>query len=365
MKYSHCRAAFQLLISQLIIIWIITGCGLLNHSELTPLPPTVLPRQNTELSPDENATLDSLEQVDDYPLYTMQYKGAYPDQASSTNGEITSDQSNIPASEACQLPFGCSLFTTLGDSNNRLYGRNFDWEFSPALLLFTDPADGYASVSMVDIAYLDFSGDLAHNVTELPLIQRISLLKAPLLPFDGMNEQGLAVGMAAVPPGEMRSDRQKKTLDQLMVIREILDHASTVDEAINILGSYNIDMGSVPLHYLIASATGNSALVEFYKGKMVVFRNESPWQVATNFLVASTGGQPQGQCPRYDRLTQQLTSTGGQLTIQEAFRLLNDVSQDITQWSVVYEMTSGDINIIMGRKYTDKFHTLHLNLAKQ
>ena len=365
MKYSHCRAAFQLLISQLIIIWIITGCGLLSHSEPTPLPPTALPRPNNELSPDENATLDSLEQVDDYPLYTMQYKGAYPDQAFSINGEINSYQSNIPASEACQLPFGCSLFTTLGDSNNRLYGRNFDWEFSPALLLFTDPADGYASVSMVDIAYLDFSGDLAHNVTELPLIQRISLLKAPLLPFDGMNEQGLAVGMAAVPPGEMRSDRQKKTLDQLMVIREILDHASTVDEAINILGSYNIDMGSVPLHYLIASATGNSALVEFYKGKMVVFRNESPWQVATNFLVASTGGQPQGQCPRYDRLTQQLTSTGGQLTIQEAFHLLNDVSQDITQWSVVYEMTSGDINIIMGRKYTDKFHTLHLNLAKQ
>jgi Flp pilus assembly protein TadD len=31
------------------------------------------------------------------------------------------------------------------------YGRNFDWDFSPALLLFTNPPDGYASVSRGDL----------------------------------------------------------------------------------------------------------------------------------------------------------------------------------------------------------------------
>ena len=42
--------------------------------------------------------------------------------------------------------------------DDRLFGRNFDWRYSPALLLFTDrpAAGGYASVSMVDIAYLGF-----------------------------------------------------------------------------------------------------------------------------------------------------------------------------------------------------------------
>ena len=55
-------------------------------------------------------------------------------------------------------PGRCSLFAALGDPENRLFGRNFDWRYSPALLLFTDrPAGGgYASVSMVDIAYLGF-----------------------------------------------------------------------------------------------------------------------------------------------------------------------------------------------------------------
>jgi hypothetical protein len=60
---------------------------------------------------------------------------------------------------------------------------------------------------------------------------------------------------------------------------------------------------------------------------------------------------------------------GGQLTIQDALNLLADVSQNdrlaqsITQWSVVYDMTGGDVNIIMGRKYTGEVHTLRLSLS--
>jgi penicillin V acylase-like amidase (Ntn superfamily) len=116
-------------------------------------------------------------------------------------------------------------------------------------------------------------------LTDIPLEERRALLDAPSMPFDGMNEKGLAVGMAAVPPGDMPYDPWKTTLNELEVIREILDHAATVDEAIDILGSFNIDMGEVPIHYLIASASDGSALVEFYRGEMVVFRNESPCQV--------------------------------------------------------------------------------------
>ena len=131
---------------------------------------------------------------------------------------------------------------------------------------------------MVDITYLDFDGERSKTLTDLPIEERTSLLEAPFLPFDGMNEMGLAVGMAAVPSGNMQPDPQKETVDELMVIRKILDHAATVDEAITILGSYNIDMGETPIHYLVASASGESALVEFYQGVMVVFRNKTPWQ---------------------------------------------------------------------------------------
>ena len=93
-----------------------------------------------------------------------------------------------------------------------LFGRNFDWEYSPAVLLFTHPPGGYASVSMVDIAYLGFDEDQVNSLTELTLEERQALLNAPEWPFDGMNEKGLVIGMAAVPPGQMPYDPDKKTI---------------------------------------------------------------------------------------------------------------------------------------------------------
>jgi hypothetical protein len=331
----------------------------------TSTPAIPEPTQTDGLTPDQAATLNSLALVADYPLYTMHFSGTY-DVASLPAGAVVAAglaQPSYAPQPASPLPWGCSLFAALGDPGRRLYGRNFDWDFSPALLLFTAPPDGYASVSMVDIAYLGFTGDRAAHLATLPLSERQPLLAAPALPFDGMNERGLAVGMAAVPAGNMRPDPQKKTLGELGVIREILDHAATVEEAVDILGRYNIDMSSVPIHYLIASAAGRSALVEFHAGEMRVLWNEQPWHLATNFLVAATAGAPSGQCRRYDRLSQQLTQTQGRLNTTDAMNLLADVSQDNTQWSMVYDLTAGDITVVMGREYAQPVHTLHLTLA--
>lgn len=303
-------------------------------------PPISTP---AEIMDDETATLASLVKVDDYPLYTMRYVGAYAEDISAIH----------PVGS--KRRWGCSLFAALGGEENRLYGRNFDWEFSPALLLFTDPPDGYASVSMVDIAYLGFDGA---DLTSHPIKERTGLLDAPFLPFDGMNEMGIAVGMAAVPDGGMLPDPQKETIGELMVIREMLDHAATVDEAVQIAGAYNIDMSEVPIHYLIADASGEAALVEFYRGEMRVFRNQDLWLHATNFLRAAYE-DPAGACGRYDLVHDRLTETGGRLTVADAMGLLEDVSQAGTQWSVVYDMTAGAVHIAMGKDY-ETIHTLGL-----
>ncbi len=305
----------------------------------------------------EAATLTSLSQVDDYPLYTMDYHGAYTAGAALPRVvEVTGI-----AQQACDAAWGCSLFAALGDEHDRLLGRNFDWQFSPALLLFMDPPDGYASVSMVDISYLGFDGERSKHLQDLSLDERKALLDAPGLPFDGMNEKGVAIGMAAVPPQEMPRLPQRPTLGELAIIREMLDHAATVDEAIEILGSYNIDMEEVPIHYLIASASGQSAVVEFYNGEMRVFRNETDWQTATNFLLASAGGYPQGQCWRYDQMSNVLEHGQGRINSADAMALLGTVSQDNTQWSVVYHLTSGEIHIVMGRGYTEAAHRFRLD----
>jgi len=143
----------------------------------------------------------------------------------------------------------------------------------------------------------------------------------------------------------------------------MLDGASNVDEAVAILQSYNIDMqGGPPIHYLIADSSGRSVLVEFYEGEIVIIPNEAPWHQATNFLRVSAGQSAEGRCWRYDKVSQRLTGVDGQLTVHDALDLLADVSQEDTQWSVVYGMSTGDVNVVMGQKY-DNVHTFPLILA--
>ncbi|MGD8554380.1 MAG: carcinine hydrolase/isopenicillin-N N-acyltransferase family protein [Anaerolineales bacterium] len=315
-----------------------------------------------ELSDYEFATLSSLKQVDDHPLYTMYFYGEYEAPEFYLTSAAPSGAEWAKLTEAFE-PWACTLFAALADEEHMLYGRNFDWHFSPAILLFTDPPDGYASVSMVDIAYFGFSDPEDHPLTDRPLDELTPLLAAPHWPFDGVNDQGLAVGIAAVPPGNMRMDLSKPTTSSLGVVRLILDNAKDVDEAVVILEGHNIDFGGgPPVHYLIADRSGQAALVEFYQGEMHVHPNQQPWHVATNFLLAEYGNQAPGTCWRYDLITSALRQTGGRLDLPTAMDLLEQVSQEVTEWSIVYEISSGKISVVMGRQY-DQAHGFEFSLA--
>lgn len=333
------------------------------HIESTPQPlsPTETALLPGSLAPDAIASLRSLKQVDDYPLYTMQYIGEYalnrPEAQYPT--AMTIDASAI-FSPNLAASWSCSLFATLADYENKLYGRNFDWIFSPALLLFTSPPDGYASVSMVDIAYLDVTTGESQNLTNLPLELLQGLLEAPAWPFDGMNSQGLAIGMATVPDGKMPIDPDKPTLDSLMVIRESLDHAANVAQALEIFNRYNIDMSGGPtLHYLLADNTGEAVLVEFYQGEMRIMPNTAPYHLATNFLLSAVNTSPVGQCWRYDVIRETLETEQGSLSTETALQLLASVAQDSTQWSIVYDMTSLEVSVVAGQQY-EQVHTFTL-----
>jgi hypothetical protein len=312
-----------------------------------------LPLDVLERALEDYLTLASLERVnpegEEIPFYTLNYAGDYGFQAYLQHRMVWQDIVD-PLSKPALPGWACTTFTTQTAQVERLLARNFDWYRHPALLLFTNPPDGYASASMVDVSYLGFDGPIDRGVS------LDALLQAPYLPFDGMNERGLAVGMMAVPHGEGGSDPQKITLDSLEIIRLLLDYAASLDDALALFEHYNIDWGGgPPVHYLIADATGASAVVEMLEGRMVVTRSSPPWQISTNFLFAETPLERWGQaCWRYSMVETALAESSGVLSMNEGMSLLKQVSQTgetATIWSVVYNLSSGAILVSVNRDY--------------
>jgi hypothetical protein len=300
----------------------------------------------------EYMTLSSLEKVNDYPLYIMTYCGDYGFQEYLETGRQIA--MNVEAKPA--YPWGCTCFSGLKNENCRILGRNFDWpEQSIPLLLFTDPPEGFASVSVVDLGFFGYTRDSLPDLRE----NRVNLLNTPWLPFDGLNEKGVAIGMMAIPHAVSPYDPEKITIGEIEMIRLVLDYAENLSHAISLIRDYNIRMEQPPIHYLIADRSGKSAIIEFCEGEMKIIPNPGPWQVSTNFIFGELEDPFRAGCWRFNRACSILGANDGDVTSSSAMEILKSVSHENTIWSVVYNMSSGDISIATGSDFPN---TLYYNL---
>ncbi len=82
----------------------------------------------------------------------------------------------------------CTCFDVAGNGCEPVFSKNFDFPRDPSLLLFTNPQDGYTSVSIVDLGYFGYS------ISRLPTLKEdlVNLRMTPYLLFNGMNKHGLA-----------------------------------------------------------------------------------------------------------------------------------------------------------------------------
>ncbi len=287
-----------------------------------------------------------LTKVHDYPMYLLDYQGNYHLAERLRVADARGPVPRVPGMPA----WACSAFAAFGDPTWPLVGRSFEWWDHAAILLRTDPSDGYASTSMVDPTYMGFGSE---DITRLPASARQRLLEAPFLPFDGLNEHGLAMALLAVPQARAPSVAGRPTLGPLLMIRLVLDRSRTVSEALSLLAGHNLQVGDPPVHFFLADATGQAAIVEYVDGAIVVTANDGPWLAVTNFVVAGTSPESRPSlCSRYRTVTESLSGCGGRMAAPEALALLSAVSQPITMWSVVYELTSGRVTVAPGRDFS-------------
>lgn len=299
------------------------------------------------------ATLSTLEKIDDYPIYTIRYFGPYirASELATTHGSPNTRREDEPA-------WACSLFAAVGNPDRPMFGRNFDWEHSPILVVFLEPEEGHRSVMSIDLAYL-VEEAVVDRLDTAPVEELLPLLDAPFLTFDGMNDAGLAIGMASVDyECGYPTDPGKRDVGDLLLMREVLESSPTVDDALAFLEGINpVSQGGPNSHYLIADRTPAAALVEYHDGEMYVFRSspETPWQLGTNFPVVLTEGNPSGHCWRYDRIEETLRETGGDLSAAGAMELLRAVSTAMTQWSIVYDLTKLTMHLNVDRRHGKAF----------
>lgn len=312
----------------------------------------------------ELRSLMSLKKVDDYGMYQMTYYGDYGfDDFLEVGANNDSDIEAFVTKRLLKgLPIdfgvtgdGCTAFVVKNENGNILFGRNFDFTYAPSLQLYTTPDNGYASVSTVNLAFAGYSED---NLPDGSFFDCFLTLAAPFLPFDGMNEKGLAIALLAVPEAEVPYNPDRITLNTTTAIRLVLDKAATVEEAVELLKQYNIYFsGGIECHYLIADASGHSAIVEYVNQELCVVGTETEYQIASNFIAYDGLNVGEGftEFERYDKVQNAIEANSGILETSQAVQLLANVGvfdgdTDKLQWSVLYNLTTGDGAIFANRK---------------
>lgn len=239
-------------------------------------------------------------------------------------------------------PFGCSTLSVSSPEGGRLFGRNFDWGKCTTLIVQTQPKGGYASISTVNMDFLNLGLRLSENA----FVQLMSAA-APYAPMDGMNEKGLCVAVLMIEdrPG-FDQNTEKPDLTTTTAVRLLLDKAADVDEALALLEQYDLHASAgMMVHFSIADAAGRSVVVEYINNEMSVV--ETP--IATNFYL--TPGDKYGigteeSHRRYEILTETLRPS---MSMDEVRDAMNSVSKHnfdsvfaSTEWSIVFDQSSGE-----------------------
>ena len=331
----------------------------------------------------EIATVASIRKVNDYPMYTMDYDGDYGIDEFLEQGGASNDaeliefvvqhlMKGLPIT--IELPdLACSTFNATTPEGEAIFGRNFDLSYSPSMLVRTDPDDGYASISMVNLGFLGYGED---KLPDSPT-SSITALAAPYAPLDGVNEAGLAVGVLLIDTDPTNQQTDRVDITTTTAIRLMLDKCATVDEAIELLDRYDMHSSANSCyHFQIADASGTSVVVEYIDDEISVLEADDvttagapaegqTYMAATNFLLTPGEYDFGGGQDRYAIVMEGLTAADGVLTEEDAMDLLAACAQEphlnsrgeesATQWSVVYNLDEPGATIAVGMDYEDVF----------
>lgn len=316
----------------------------------------------------------SVEKLED-GLYAMEFDGDYGFEDFLAQGGAASDsgvasyltsflsRGFYKADSAVQTgEFGCSTICAQDQNGTVFFGRNYDWAECQAMIIHTKPRDGYESVSTCCLDFLGFGEGFSPDGS---MMNRMQALAAIYVPLDGMNEKGLVVAdLMAGDDEETHQQTDKPDLTTTTAIRLLLDKAATVDEAVELLGQYDMNSSISSAHHLsIADASGKSVVVEYVDGEMLVTET----RVVTNHYLSDCEKQGVGSEQshlRFDALSAHTGATDalGVRDLLESVAQKNypqtEGSYEKTMWSIVYCLEGRCADFYFAENYTRSYGLL-------
>ena len=340
----------------------------------------------------------------DGSVYTMQVHGDFYLDDFVAQGGVSSDAELIAfitgnitkglIDMGLESPeIGCSAFTAQTPDGDVLFGRNYDFSKTNTCLVFTEKNAGrHASISTVDLQFLgiDVNSDLSG------IMDYVTCLAAPYAPLDGINDAGVSCGIFMTYQGGEETvatdqNTDKPDFTSTTLLRLILDYADSVEEAVEIARSYDLhDSAITSYHYMVADATGKSAILEWVTGTdatdndgaarelKVIYNDDdahvgelegsTDYQVITNFVL--TPGYYDGCAPeekkgydRYEKIYELLSQTDGMVADESAAMDVlaavgrrtwdNDDGNGCTVHSAVYNLTDKTMVWVPNENYAD------------
>lgn len=283
----------------------LTACG----PNKQPVPADPNADNAAKWTTEQRTSIESITPVEgsDNHLYVMNYTADYKldELLAMGEGSLVEALSNLyktllPDSRvllqnASTQGVGCSTFSAASADGGYVLGRNYDYPVGGNyyMVVRTNPKQGYKSIGMADMSALMEKTDGENPFTTVRN-QEISLF-APFSVLDGINEKGLMCSFMQLEYESTMQNRGKTKMLSNWVLRALLDKCETVNQAIELMDQY--DMQSIfqnedmDLHYILADAQGDRAIVEYVANEMHVLRapellgQEAPYVLATNFYL--------------------------------------------------------------------------------
>jgi predicted choloylglycine hydrolase len=240
----------------------------------------------------------------------------------------------------------CSLFS-VKNKNGVFTGRNWDNQNVGSIIVnLYKPEGGYSSISFCRAIDMGFplNVDLM-DIKSSELGKK--LLLAPFYAMDGINEKGLVVAVAGVRQVIVRPKKGKKSIFISFLIRKILDQTKSISEVLQLIDNhipFDLDQNRLNSHFMVTESSGKSIILEYIDGQWQKIYPDKSWQVLTNKPVYSlTETALREKCWRFKNIACALEKTNSKVNWQSGMRILQDVNQRGTTWSVIYSPSKKEL----------------------